>query len=63
MHSLRGGDVTGEHTVVFAGEGERVELTHRAHSRKTFATGTLSAIRFLAGKQAGFYSMADVLGL
>lgn len=63
MHSLRGGDVTGEHTVVFAGEGERVELTHRAHSRKTFATGTLRAIRFIAGKQAGFYKMSDVLGL
>jgi 4-hydroxy-tetrahydrodipicolinate reductase len=63
MHSLRGGDVTGEHTVVFAGEGERVELTHRAHSRKTFATGTIRAIRFIAGKQAGFYKMSDVLGL
>jgi len=63
MHSLRGGDVTGEHTVIFAGEGERIELTHRAHSRRTFAMGTLRAIRFLAGKQAGFYSMSDVLGL
>ena len=63
MHSLRGGDVTGEHTIVFAGEGERVELTHRAHSRRTFATGTLCAIRFIAGKQAGFYKMSDVLGL
>jgi 4-hydroxy-tetrahydrodipicolinate reductase len=63
MHSLRGGDVTGEHTVVFAGEGERIELTHRAHSRRTFATGALRAIRFIAGKQAGFYSMSDVLGL
>jgi 4-hydroxy-tetrahydrodipicolinate reductase len=63
MHSLRGGDVTGEHTVVFAGEGERIELTHRAHSRRTFAMGTLRAIRFIAGKQAGFYSMSDVLGL
>jgi 4-hydroxy-tetrahydrodipicolinate reductase len=63
MHSLRGGDVTGEHTVIFAGEGERVELTHRAHSRRTFAMGTLRAIRFIAGKQAGFYKMSDVLGL
>ena len=63
MHSLRGGDVTGEHTVVFAGEGERVELTHRAHSRRTFAMGALRAIRFIAGKQAGYYSMSDVLGL
>lgn len=63
MHSLRGGDVTGEHTVIFAGEGERVELTHRAHSRRTFAMGTLRAIRFLTDKQAGFYKMSDVLGL
>ena len=63
MHSLRGGDVTGEHTVIFAGEGERIELTHRAHSRRTFAMGTLRAIRFIAGKQAGFYKMSDVLGL
>lgn len=63
MHSLRGGDVTGEHTVIFAGKGERVELTHRAHSRQTFAMGTLRAIRFIAGKQAGFYKMSDVLGL
>jgi 4-hydroxy-tetrahydrodipicolinate reductase len=63
MHSLRGGDVTGEHTVVFAGEGERIEITHRAHSRRTFAMGTLRAIRFMAGRQAGYYSMADVLGL
>ncbi len=63
MHSLRGGDVTGEHTVIFVGEGERVELTHRAHSRRTFAMGTLRAIRFIAGKQAGYYKMSDVLGL
>jgi 4-hydroxy-tetrahydrodipicolinate reductase len=63
MHSIRGGDVTGEHTVIFAGEGERIELTHRAHSRRTFAMGTLRAIRFIAGKQAGFYTMSDVLGL
>jgi len=61
MHSIRGGDVVGEHTVIFAGEGERFEITHRAHSRKTFAMGTLKAIRFLAGKGKGFYSMADVL--
>jgi len=61
MHSLRGGDVVGEHTVIFAGEGERFEITHRAHSRKTFAMGTIKAIRFLATKKQGFYSMADVL--
>jgi 4-hydroxy-tetrahydrodipicolinate reductase len=63
MHSLRGGDVVGEHTVVFAGEGERFELTHRAHSRRTFARGTLRAIRFIVGKKPGLYTMADVLGL
>jgi 4-hydroxy-tetrahydrodipicolinate reductase len=63
IHSLRGGDVVGEHTVIFAGEGERFEITHRAHSRRTFARGTIRAIRFIVGKPAGLYSMADVLGL
>jgi len=63
MHSLRGGDVVGEHTVVFAGEGERFEITHRAHSRRTFARGMLRAIHFIEGKKPGFYSMADVMGL
>ncbi len=63
IHSLRGGDVTGEHTVIFAGEGERFEITHRAHSRKTFARGTIRAIRFIMGKPAGRYTMNDVLGL
>ncbi|HUV37020.1 MAG TPA: 4-hydroxy-tetrahydrodipicolinate reductase [Patescibacteria group bacterium] len=62
MHSLRGGDVTGEHTVIFAGEGERFELTHRAHSRRTFARGTVRAIRFMKNRDPGLYSMADVLG-
>jgi 4-hydroxy-tetrahydrodipicolinate reductase len=63
IHSLRGGDVTGEHTVVFAGEGERLEITHRAHSRRTFARGTIRAIRFIAGKPPGRYTMNDVLGI
>ena len=63
MHSLRGGDVVGEHTVIFAGEGERFELTHRAHSRRTLARGTLRAIHFIYGKEPGIYTMADVLGL
>ena len=63
VHALRGGDVVGEHTIVFAGEGERFELTHRAHSRRTFARGTLRAIRFIHGKAPGLYTMADVLGL
>ncbi len=63
LHSMRGGDVVGEHTVIFAGEGERFELTHRAHSRRTFARGTLRAIHFIHGKKPGLYTMADVLGL
>jgi len=63
MHSLRGGDVVGEHTVIFAGEGERFELTHRMHSRRTLARGTLRAIHFIYGKKPGLYTMADVLGL
>ena len=63
IHSLRGGDVVGEHTVIFSGEGERFEITHRAHSRRTFARGAIRAVRFLAGKPAGLYSMSDVLGL
>jgi len=65
--SLRGGDVVGDHTVVFAGLGERVELTHRASSRMTFAQGALRAVRFVAVKRAqrivGLYDMQDVLGL
>ncbi len=63
IHAVRGGDVVGDHTVIFAGEGERVEITHRAHSRDTFAAGALEAARFLADKSRGFYSMRDVLGL
>jgi len=62
IHSLRGGDVVGEHTVVFAGEGERFELTHRAHSRRTFARGAIRAMHFISNKRPGLYSMADVLG-
>ncbi len=63
IHALRGGDVVGEHTVVFATPGERLELTHRAHSRDTFARGALRAVRFVAGAAPGLYSMQDVLGL
>lgn len=59
--AARGGDVVGEHTVIFAGPGERVELTHRAHSRNTFAAGALRAAQFVAQAPPGFYSMADVL--
>jgi 4-hydroxy-tetrahydrodipicolinate reductase len=63
IHALRGGDVAGEHTVVFSTLGERLELTHRAHTRDTFARGALRAIRFVAGAPRGFYSMYDVLML
>jgi len=60
---LRGGDIVGDHTVTFAGLGERVELTHRAHDRMSFAQGALQAARWVVGKQPGRYSMRDVLGL
>jgi 4-hydroxy-tetrahydrodipicolinate reductase len=60
---LRGGDLAGEHTVFFAGPGERVELTHRAHDRMTFAYGALRAAGWLRGRPPGAYSMADVLDL
>jgi 4-hydroxy-tetrahydrodipicolinate reductase len=63
MHSLRGGDVVGDHTVIFATNGERLELTHKASSRETFATGALRAAQWIKGKPAGLYSMQDVLGL
>lgn len=62
MHSLRGGDVVGDHTVMFALEGERVELTHKASSRNTFARGALRAAAFLMDAPAGLYDMQDVLG-
>jgi len=61
IHAARAGDIVGEHTAIFAGPGERVELTHRAHSRNTFASGALRAARFAAAAQPGFYTMADVL--
>ena len=63
VQTLRGGDVVGEHTVMFCGEGERVEITHRATSREQFARGAVRAAAWLAGKPAGLYDMADVLGL
>ena len=59
--SLRGGSVAGEHVVILATEGERIELGHRADSRKIFARGALAAARFLAGKPAGLYTMRDVI--
>ncbi len=59
----RGGDTVGDHTVYFAGTGERIEITHRSSSRATYAQGAMRAARFLVGKPAGFYDMQDVLGL
>ena len=63
VQTLRGGDVVGEHTVYFCGEGERLELTHRATSREQFARGAVRAAKWIGGKPAGLYDMADVLGL
>jgi len=63
VFALRGGDVVGEHTAYFFGEGERLELTHRATSREIFAAGALTALQFLQGKETGLYNMLDVLGL
>ena len=63
VHAVRGGDVVGDHTVMFAIEGERVELTHKASSRDTFARGALRAAVWLPGRKPGLYDMQDVLGL
>jgi 4-hydroxy-tetrahydrodipicolinate reductase len=59
---LRGGDVVGDHTVIFAAEGERVELTHRASSREVFGRGAVKAVLWAHGRQPGLYGMRDVLG-
>ena len=61
--SIRGGDIVGDHTVLFAGAGERIEITHKSASRSTYAQGSLRAVRYLAGKKPGLYDMFDVLGL
>ncbi|MET0311244.1 MAG: 4-hydroxy-tetrahydrodipicolinate reductase [Burkholderiaceae bacterium] len=61
--TIRGGDIVGDHTVLFAGTGERIEITHKSASRSTYAQGSLRAVRFLAGRPAGLYDMFDVLGL
>ena len=61
--TVRGGDIVGDHTVMFAGTGERIEITHKASSRATFALGALRAARFLKESSAGLYDMQDVLGL
>ncbi len=63
FHALRGGDIVGDHTVMFAGGGERFEITHRASSRTNFADGAMRAARWLPGRAPGLYTMFDVLGL
>lgn len=63
IQTVRAGDIVGEHTVIFGGLGERIEITHKASSRDTFAKGALKAAIWLYGKPAGFYSMGDVLGI
>lgn len=63
FHSVRAGDVVGEHTVVFAGQGERLEITHRAHSRSNFAEGAVRAATWVASQDKGLFDMRDVLGL
>ena len=63
FHAIRGGDIVGEHTVLFAGSGERIELTVRSQSRQTYAGGALRAAKWLDGRPAGLYDMFDVLGL
>lgn len=63
MQTLRGGDIVGEHTVMFAGLGERIELIHRAHSRDNFAHGALRAARWVVGQAPGLYDMQHVLGI
>lgn len=63
IHAIRGGDVVGDHTVIFAANGERVELTHKASSRDTFANGALRAATWVVQQKPGLYNMQDVLGL
>jgi len=63
IHAVRGGDVVGDHTVIFAGEGERIELTHKASTRDTFARGALRAALFAVQAPPGLYAMEDVLGI
>lgn len=63
IQTIRAGDIVGEHTVYFAGAGERIEISHRAHSRDNFARGAAVAAAWVSGKKNGMYSMFDVLGL
>jgi 4-hydroxy-tetrahydrodipicolinate reductase len=61
--TIRGGDIVGDHTVLFAGIGERIEISHKSSSRATYAQGSLRAVRFIAGRKSGLFDMFDVLGL
>ena len=61
--TVRGGDIVGDHTVLFAGTGERIEITHRSSSRSTYAAGSMRAARFVAGRKNGLFDMFDVLGI
>lgn len=63
IHAIRGGDIIGDHTVMFCGKGERIEVVHRATSRDTFASGAVRAAKWIVGREPGLYSMRDVLGL
>ncbi|HPG31963.1 MAG TPA: 4-hydroxy-tetrahydrodipicolinate reductase [bacterium] len=63
IHAVRAGDIVGEHTVIFAGYGERIELTHKAHTRETFANGAVNAAVWVNTKKSGLYSMQDALGI
>jgi len=63
IHAVRAGDAVGEHTLIFSAPGETLELVHKGTSRDSYAVGALQAAKFLAGKPAGRYTMADVLGL
>jgi 4-hydroxy-tetrahydrodipicolinate reductase len=62
VHAIRAGDIVGDHTVLLAGSGERLEIKHQAHSRTAFASGAVRAARWVVEAQPGVYSMADVLG-
>ncbi|VVB55652.1 4-hydroxy-tetrahydrodipicolinate reductase [uncultured archaeon] len=63
IHAVRGGDIVGDHTVLFAGDGERIEIKHQAHSRQAFAKGAVKAALWVSKAQPGIYEMADVLGI
>ncbi|MDD5772410.1 MAG: 4-hydroxy-tetrahydrodipicolinate reductase [bacterium] len=63
IHAVRGGDIVGDHTIVFAGPGERIEVTHRAHNREVFVFGAIKAARFIFNAKPGLYNMQDVLGI